>query len=244
VRPDTAEDDLRTLLEGVAQANLADNVRAFSNVSAVVNRLLQTRNLWAATGHNVPGGDVTAIVNPEFVQASARSLQVDLNATNQFVNNTFSLGRSLAVVPLAASSTVSGTAVAPPEVLSTTQTVATLPCSRFEFVPNSTQLEPQSQQELLNCAVRVLQQNLFLYVRVKGSSAWPGPKGAITQDRVESTARLRAESVVNFLVAQGINRDRFTVEWTLPPPDHRETTDVAKQAQDRYVEISLLTAGL
>ena len=92
--------------------------------------------------------------------------------------------------------------------------------------------------------MRVLQQNVFLYVRVKGSSAWPGPKGAIPQARVESTAKERAQSIVDFLVAQGINKDRFVVEWALPPPDHRETTDVGKQAQDRYVEISLLTAGL
>ena len=56
MKPESAEDDLRQLLEGVAQANLGDNVRAFSNVSAVINRLLQARNLWAATGARGAGG--------------------------------------------------------------------------------------------------------------------------------------------------------------------------------------------
>ena len=253
VQADTAEDDLRTLLDGVAQANLADNVRAFSNVSAIISRLLQARNLWAAAGHPVPGGDVTAIVNPEFVQASARSVQVDLNAPNKFVNNSFSLGRTLQ--PIQASTDVTTTvaattavtaAVAPaqPDAITSARTVATLPCSRFEFVPNSVQLQPASQQELTSCALRVLQQNVNLYVRIKGSSAWPGPKGAYKQAQVEGTAKQRADSIVAFLVAQGVARERFVVEWTLPPQDHWETTDLAKQAEDRYVEITLLASGL
>ena len=267
VQPETAEDDLKTLLDGVAQANLADNVRAFSNVSAIISRLLQARNLWAAAGHPVPGGDVTAIVNPEFVQASARSIQVDLNAGNKFVNNSFSLGRVLQPLQAttnttnatnstnstnttstnttaAISATVAVALPTQPAALANTVAVATLPCSRFEFVPNSTQLQSASQQELSNCALRVLQQNVNLYVRVKGSSAWPGPKGTYRQGQVESTAKQRADSVVAFLVAKGIARERFVVEWTLPPQDHWETADLAKQAQDRYVEITLLASGL
>lgn len=253
VRTDTAEDDLRTLLDGVAQANLADNVRAFSNVSAIINRLLQARNLWAAAGHQVPGGDVTAIVNPEFVQTSARMMQVDLNATNKFVNNTFSLGRNQITAPsptnAAAAAPVAAPAAAPDaarqeEILANAQAVATLPCSRFEFVPNTAQLLPASQTELSNCALRVLQQNVNLYVRVKGSSAWPGPKGTVRRELVEQTAKERAQAIADFFTAQGINKDRLILDWTMPPEDHWETTDVAKQAQDRYVELTLLVSGL
>ncbi|NJM39864.1 MAG: ABC transporter substrate-binding protein [Anaerolineae bacterium] len=255
VQVDSAEDDLRTLLDGVAQANLADNVRAFTNVSAIINRLLQARNLWAAAGHEVPGGDVTAIVNPEFVQASARMMQVDLNAQNKFVNNSFSLGRSLAVaqspVPSADATAAPAAAAAPvvpnnrqQEILANAQAVATLPCSRFEFVPNTAQLIPASQQELSNCALRVLQQNVNLYVQVKGSSAWPGPKGAIKRELVEQTAKERAQAVADFFVSQGIDKGRLILDWTMPPEDHWETTDVSKQAQDRYVELTLLVSGL
>jgi len=45
-------------------------------------------------------------------------------------------------------------------------------------------------------------------------------------------------------VSQGISRDRFVVEAVMPPEDHWETTDVVKQAQDRYVELTLLASGL
>jgi ABC-type amino acid transport substrate-binding protein/outer membrane protein OmpA-like peptidoglycan-associated protein len=256
VQVDSAEDDLRTLLDGVAQANLADNVRAFSNVSSIINRLLQARNLWAAAGHSVPGGDVTAIVNPEFVQASARMMQVDLNTQNKFVNNSFSLGRSLAVAqtpaPSADATAAPAAAAAAPaaptdrqqEILANSQAVATLPCSRFEFVPNTAQLIPTSQQELSNCALRVLQQNVNLYVQVKGSSAWPGPKGAIRRELVEQTAKERAQAVIDFFTSQGIDKGRLILNWTMPPEDHWETTDVSKQAQDRYVELTLLVSGL
>jgi len=250
VKPNTAADDLRTLLGGVAQANLADNVRAFSNVSSIVQRLLQTRQLWALNGHPVPGGDVTAIINPEFVQASARAIQVNLDAPSQLVNNSFSLGRTQAVRPPAAeaaqtSAAVTQTQDAPLAVaITNTQAVATLPCSRFEFVPNTSELQPLSVQQLQDCALRVLKQNVNLYVRVKGSSAWPGPKGTIRRELVESTARERAQAVVDWLSAQGINRDRFIVEWTMPPEDHWETTDLTKQSSDRYVELTLLVSGL
>ena len=255
VQVDTAEEDLRTLLDGVAQANLADNARAFNDVAAIVSRLLQARNLWAAAGHPVPAGDVTSIVDPEFVQALSRAAQVDLNSTNKFVNSSFSLGRSQVVAqaapPVAAAevtTTTAPVAAAPAAskqaLLANAQEVATLPCSRFEFVPNTAQLLPTSQQELSNCALRVLQQNVNLYIKVKGSSAWPGPKGAIKRELVEATAKERAQAIVDYFAAQGINKDRFVVDWTMPPQDHWETTDVAKQAQDRYVELTLLVSGL
>jgi outer membrane protein OmpA-like peptidoglycan-associated protein len=246
VKQETATEDLRGLLAGVAQANLADNVRAFSNVSAIVERLLQTRKLWASAGLQVPGGDVTQIVTPEFVQASANVMQVDVNAPSKLVNNTFSLGRTQARAqnPADASQSAAEGATTQGDALATAQTVATLPCSRFEFVPNSTDLQAASQQELRDCAVRVLQQNINLYVRVKGSAAWPGPQGSYTQQQVEGTARQRAQAVINFLIAQGINQERFLLEWTLPPQDHWETSDLTKQARDRYVEIALLASGL
>jgi outer membrane protein OmpA-like peptidoglycan-associated protein len=248
VSVENAPGDLRNLLDGVAQANLADNVRAFSNVGAVVNRLLQTRKLWSEAGHQVPQSDVTSIVNPEFVLTSARGFQIDTEAPNKFVNNTFSLGRTRAVAkapePKTENAVANATPVPPSENLANAKVVATLPCSRFEFVPNTAQLQVPSQQELRDCALRVLQQNLNLYVRVKGSSAWPGPKGAVKRELVEQTAQERAQAVVDFFVGQGINKDRFVVEWTMPPQDHWETTDLAKQSQDRYVELTLLVSGL
>lgn len=90
----------------------------------------------------------------------------------------------------------------------------------------------------------MLTQNISLVVRVKGSAAWPGPKGTYTQQQVEETARARAQAIADFLVAKGINNDRLVVQFELPPEDHRETSDVAKQSDDRFVEIALLASGL
>jgi len=272
VKTDTAEADMRGLLGGVAQANLTDNVRAMTKVSAVMERLLKTRQLWAANGHTVPSNDVTKLIDAQFVQATAAGAQLDLLAPNKFVNNTFSLGRDQVVASSAPAPAVAqGATTAAPAAQADTSTpattsapngpnagsatvaqpaasnavaIATLPCKRFEFIPNSTNLQPESQQELRDCALDVLKQNLTLFVRVKGSSAWPGPKGAVQQQTVETTARARAQSIVDYLVAQGINRERFVVEWIMPPEDHWETTDVTKQAKDRFVEITLLSSGL
>jgi ABC-type nitrate/sulfonate/bicarbonate transport system substrate-binding protein len=267
VQKESAADDLRGLLRGVAQASLADNVRSFTDVKLIIDRLLQARKLWAEAGHPIPTSAVTEIVDPEFVRVSGSLLQVDVSRVNTgLANNSFSMARPQIAIG-SAPATAAGTAVtnttsaevaapaapapsattattAQQDALSTAQTVATLPCSRFEFVPNTTQLQPNSQQELRDCAVRVLQQNATLFVRVKGSSAWPGPPGTYTQQQVESTAKARAQSVIDFLVGQGLSKDRFVLVWTLPPDDHRETTDVTKQSQDRYVELTLLVAGL
>lgn len=244
VRKESAAEDLRTLLGGVAEASLTDNARAFAKVSSVIDRLLQTRQLWASAGHDVPTSDVTKLVDARFVQAAAAGLNLDLNARNNFVNNTFTLGRAQLPQASSASTDAANAPLTQQDIVSSTQTIATLPCSRFEFVPNSTELQSNSQQELRDCAVRVLTQNVTLYVRVKGSSAWPGPAGRIPRENVESTAKERAQAVIDFLVGQGISRDRFLLDWTMPPQDRWETTDLTKQAQDRYVEIALLASGL
>lgn len=244
VGQDTAEQDLRILLGGVAQASLTDNARAFAKVSAVIDRLLQTRRLWASAGHEVPTNDVTKLVDARFVQAAAAGLALDLNARSNFVNNTFTLGRAQLSPSFATSAATGAAPISQQDILSGTRVVATLPCSRFEFVPNSTDLQPVSQQELRECAVDALAQNVGLYVRVKGSSAWPGPAGRIPRENVESTAKERAQAVIDFLVAQGISRERFLLDWAMPPQDHWETEDLTKQAKDRFVEISLLASGL
>lgn len=247
VRKESAEKDMRILISGVAQASLADNARALGDLPLVTRRMQQARGLWATAGHTVPTSDVTKLVDPSFVLSAARVRGVDPQAVNNFPNNTFSLGRTSMPVTVKAPvepAGVTASATATPDTAVPTTVLATLPCRRFEFLPNSTQLQPQSQQELNDCALGVLQQNITLYVRVKGSSAWPGPKGSIAQSAVESTAKARAQAIVSYLVSQGINAERFVVEWTLPPEANRETTDLTKQASDRYVEISLLASGL
>jgi ABC-type nitrate/sulfonate/bicarbonate transport system substrate-binding protein len=242
VSVESAEDDLRTLLNGVAQASLSDNVRVFSDVPSLAQRLQQARGLWALNGHTVPSNDVAGLIDPEFVLVAGRLESADPQAVNTFVNSTFSLGRTR--IPVQVGADVPSVATVLSDTVQLSQTVATLPCSRFDFLPNSRVLQFQSTTELKACAVDVLRQNVSLIVRVRGSSAWPGPRGATRQSDVESTAKARAQAVVDYLVSQGIDRERFVVEWTLPPVENRETLDIKRMAEDRFVEISLLASGL
>ncbi len=41
----------------------------------------------------------------------------------------------------------------------------------------------------------------------------------------------------------GMDANRFTLDVVLPPPERRNTDDPALQAQDRFVEMTLITVG-
>ncbi len=236
VSAERSGEDLRNMLSGVAQADLADNARAFEAMPQIVERLRQTRNLWASAGYAIPTSDIGAVIDPTFVQTSERGKQIAPNAVNRFVNNSFALGRfSAGGIPQ-----ISAAAA----LTATTSVTSALPCSRFDFLPNSTELTDDAKQLLIDCALPILRQSPTLYLRVKSSSAWPGPKGAVRQIDVENTARERAEAIADFLVQLGVKKERLFITWTLPPEDHWETLDLLKQVEDRYVELSLLVSGL
>lgn len=266
-------DDLRTLLQGVAQADLADNSRAFRDVPRIVERLRQTRNLWASAGYPIPTTDIASVIDASFVQGSARGKLISPNAVNRFVNTTFALGRDSAIpvvdapsapaatavpastsAPVATATPASEIAVIAPTAdavakiaISPTQNgpraVATLPCSRFDFLPDSAELTEAAKEVLISCALPILRQSPGLLLRVKGSSAWPGPAGTFTQGDIESVARSRSQAIADFLAGQGVAKNRLFVTWTLPPVERRETDDLLKQAEDRYVELTLLVSG-
>ena len=118
-----------------------------------------------------------------------------------------------------------------------------LPCNRFTFLPDSATLTLESRRVLDDCVVPTLQQSVGLYLRVKGSSAWPGPKGAYTEKQILEFAQARAQAVVDYLVSQKVDRARFVVEAVVPPVERRETDDPDKQAEDRFVEMALITSG-
>ncbi len=54
VKKETAEQDMRILISGVAQASLAENARALGDLPLVTRRMQQARGLWAAAGHTAP----------------------------------------------------------------------------------------------------------------------------------------------------------------------------------------------
>lgn len=222
----SAGDDLGLWLENVAQADLGDNAFVMRDTTPIVNRLEIARRIWAASGTDVPTDDVNDLVDPSYVSRAVSQASLQPNG-NPF-NDTFSISANLDLSGVDTDSAA---------------TLAVLPCRRFAFVPESTELTLESRRILDDCVVPTLQQSVGLFLRVKGSSAWPGPPGTFSEQEIFEFAEARAQSVVDYMVTKDIDPTRFIVEATLPPPDNRETEDPAVQAEDRFVEMTLVTVG-
>ena len=226
VYPETAAEDLTLWLESVAQADLGDNAFVMRDIRPIVSRLEIARRVWAASDLEVPADNVADLVDPGFVLRAAD--QASLQPNGKPVNDTFSLSSQLDL------SGVSTDAA---------ETLAVLPCRTFTFLPESTELTLESRRILDNCVVPTLSQSVGLFLQVEGSSAWPANDPPYTEDDILEVAEGRARSVVDYLVSQGIDPARFIAEATLPPEDHQNIDDPQVQAQDRYVELTLITVG-
>ena len=226
VYPETASEDFALWLESVAQADLGDNAFVMRDTRPIINRLEIARRVWAASDLDVPADDVNDLVNSGFVLRAAD--QPGLQANGSPVNDTFSISAQLDLTDVATSDAA---------------TLAVLPCRTFAFLPESTELTLESRRILDTCVVPTLSQSVGLFLRVKGSSAWPANDPPWTEADIMEVAEGRAQSVVDYLVTQGIDPARFVVEATLPPEDNRNTDDPNIQAADRYVELTLVTAG-
>jgi ABC-type nitrate/sulfonate/bicarbonate transport system substrate-binding protein len=226
IYPDSATDDLVLWLENIAQATLANNLTIMRDPGALAQRLEVARRVWAASGVSVPEDDVARLIDPRFVlEAGARTeLQTDAAP----VNATFSLGSRPDL------STVAPEAGA---------TLGVLPCRRFTFLPESAELTLESRRILDDCVMPIMSSSVGIFLRVTGSSAWPGPAGTYTEEAIYDFGLARAEAVIDYLVSQGMDSARFVAEATLPPEERRNTEDPDEQALDRFVEMSLITAG-
>jgi ABC-type nitrate/sulfonate/bicarbonate transport system substrate-binding protein len=226
VYADTASKDLESWLKTVAQADLSDNIFVMRDTTPIVTRLEVARRVWAATGAQVPNDNASDLVNPTFVANSAAQTALTTSATP--INDSFSL-----------TAKVEFSGLNPEDAV----TLAVLPCRRFAFLPESTTLTLESRRILDECVLPTLSQSVGLYLQVKGSSAWPGPAGTYTEQEILEFAQARAQSVVDYLVSKGVDPARFIVQGTLPPQEHWETQDPELQAEDRYVEMILITVG-
>lgn len=226
VYPETASDDLQAWLENVAQADLGNNATVMRDTRPIINRLEIARRVWAAADLDPAAEDSADLVEAGFVNRAAQ--QASLASTGEPVNNTFSIGTNIDL------STVASEDAA---------TLAVLPCRSFTFLPDSTELTLESRRILDSCVVPTMSQSVGLLLEVKGSSAWPANDPPYTEDEILEFAEARAQSVVDYLVSQGLDPARFIVTATLPPEDHRETDDPMIQAEDRYVEMTLVTTG-
>ncbi len=226
VYPESASEDLALWLESVAQADLSDNIFVMRDPSAILSQLATARRVWAAAGLPVPEDDVSDLVNTGFVARSGA--QASLQANADPINDTFSLSSKF---------DLSGIDTAD------ASTLAVLPGRRVTFLPESTELTLESRRILDDCVMPILSQSVGLFLKVQGSSAWPGPEGTYTQEEILTFGEARAQSVVDYLVSQGVDPARFIVEGVLPPEAHWETEDPDVQAEDRYVEMILITTG-
>lgn len=225
---ETASDDFRAWLESVAQADLGDNAFVMRDTRPLTSRLNIARRVWAASDANPAADSVEGLVEARFVLRAAE--QASLQSNGNPVNDTFSMSSS---TQLDVSGVESDDAA----------TLAVLPCRTFTFLPESTELILESRRILDNCVVPTLSQSVGLFLRVRGSSAWPANDPPYTEAEILEVAEGRAQSVVDYLVAQGIDPARFIVEATLPPEDNRNTDDPAVMANDRFVELTLVTVG-
>jgi hypothetical protein len=226
VYPETAADDFRLWLETVAQADLGDNSFVMRDTRPIINRLEVARRVWQASDVPTTDDPVEELVNPGFVVRAAD--QATLQPNGKPINDTFSLSAQLDVAGVNTEEAA---------------TLAVLPCRTFTFLPESTELTLESRRILDRCVVPTLSQSVGLFLQVVGSSAWPANDPPYTEDDIIEVAEGRAQSVVDYLVTQGIDPARFIIEATLPPEDHRNTDDASVQAADRYVELTLITVG-
>ena len=226
VYPETATDDFVIWLENVAQADLGDNSFVMRDTRPIITRLEIARRVWAASDVSIPNDNVEDLVNGGFVIRAAD--QASLQPTGKPVNDTFSIS---AQIDLSGVST------------DASATLAVLPCRTFAFLPESTELTLESRRILDDCVVPTMTQSIGLFLRVRGSSAWPANEPPYTEADILEVAEGRAQSVVDYLVSQGIDPARFIVEAILPEEANRGTDDPNLQAQDRFVELTLVTAG-
>ncbi len=227
VYPESASDDLEAWLGTVAQADLSDNRAVMRDPRPLVDRLNIARRVWAAAGQDVPSEDAEDLVNPDFVGTAAQQGGLTTNADP--VNDTFSIAANIDL-----------TAVSSAEEAAT---LAVLPCRDFQFLPESTELTLEARRQLDECVVPTMLQSIGLLLEVNGSSAWPQNDPPFTEQEIQEFAAARAQSVVDYLVSQGIDPARFIVTATLPPEERRNSDNAADQAQDRYVELTLITSG-
>lgn len=226
VYPESASEDLTLWLEHVAQADLGDNAFVMRDTRPILQRLEIARRVWAASDVPVPNDNIEDLVNAGFVLRAAD--QPSLQPLANPVNDSFSISPQLDVGGISTDEAA---------------TLAVLPCRTFTFLPESTELTLESRRILDSCVVPTLSQSIGLFLRVRGSSAWPANDPPWTEQDILEVAEGRAQSVVDYLVSQGIDPARFIVEATLPPEDHWNTNDPNIQAQDRFVELTLVTAG-
>jgi NitT/TauT family transport system substrate-binding protein len=217
--------DMRASLEKIAQATLSANAIAFQSPDTVISRLSEAQDVFINAGQTIPQTDLRQLVDNRFVIQSATNQ--DLLSSQPPVNASFLLTSKVNLPQLS------------PEEQEAVEAVVQLPLTQIGFEPDSPRLTAQAAEDLKTQVLPVLQSST-LYLKVEGSSAWPGPVGRFTEDDVRTFARERAESVATYLGQQGISPARMlinTIDPTVP-----NCLDDQACAKDRFVRFTLVAA--
>ncbi len=218
--------DLSASLETLAQATLGANQFAFQSPQLLVSRLGEAQGIWARAGQAPPQADLTQLVDGRFALGSARGSQ--LFSTQPPVNSSFLLTERVDLPQLSA------------EEQQGAQEVVKLPLEKIDFEPESTRLTTRAAEDLNTQVLPVLRSSL-LYLKIEGSSAWPGPEGRFTAEEIRQFAMSRATSVATFLTQQGIDPNRMILS-TLDPKFPNSINE-NELVQDRIVRFTLVTTG-
>ncbi|HWQ14115.1 MAG TPA: ABC transporter substrate-binding protein, partial [Roseiflexaceae bacterium] len=221
-----APEDLPAALESLAQATLNANQIAFRTPDILVSRLREAQQVWINAGQSVPQADLAQLVDGRFVAGSAQNPA--LFSAQPPINSSFLLTSRVDLPQLSEAEAQQAEAV------------VQLPIEKIDFEPDSLRLTEQAQRDLLEQVLPVLRSST-LYLKIEGSSAWPGPEGRFTAEQIRAFARDRATSVATFLSQQGITPSRLII-GTLEPK-FPNSLDEAELAQDRIVRFTLVTPG-
>lgn len=221
-----APGDLAAALESIAQATLGANQIAFRTPDILVARMREAQQVWSRAGVSVPSGDLAQMVDGRFVAASAQNQA--LFSAQPPVNSSFLLTSRVDLPQLSE------------EQAQQAEAVVQLPIEQIDFEPDSLRLTERARTDLVEQVLPVLRSST-LYLRIDGSSAWPGPPGRFSAEDIRAFAQDRATSVATFLSQQGINPNRLII-GTLEPK-FPNALDEAQLAQDRIVRFTLVSPG-
>jgi ABC-type nitrate/sulfonate/bicarbonate transport system substrate-binding protein len=227
----TAEKDWGDQLSRIAQAGLAQNIAVMKDTQRLIDRIDTAKVVWGAFGQSVYTGRTSDLVDAEFVNAAATKSTLTTSAQPRNAN-------------FVLASQPDFSQINPDQG----DTLAVLPCNKIDFLPDSPDLSNRGKQLLDSCVMPVLTSSTGIYLKIVGSAAWPAPDNPTTtpaynEKDIHDFALARAIAVRDYLVSKGFDKRQFSVDAVVPPPERRNITSGNLQAQDRFVQMTLVTVG-
>jgi hypothetical protein len=230
VYTDTAKDDMITWLTTISQAGMAENIVTMQNIGYLKLHITAAREAWANAGMiiDIKPYNLETAIDPQFVLALVDDSSLINSAP--FVNTNYQ------AIP----------EVLPPadaNELLKTATIATLPCEKFDFEPDSDKLSDAGKKEVEACAVAAKDMILSSQgqILITGSAAWPS---GVYESQVYNKAYARALAVSQVFIKMGIPTNRIAITVSLPPTQDRGSIDENILAPYRYVKIEVKFPGL